>query len=84
MSTELVGHLLLEILVEAGNQNHTKINGSKNNGHPIRIQSSATDIGSALDSFAAANEAIATGGVIIAKTPKYNTNRCAYIGSKPD
>ena len=52
-------------------------------GHASNIDINETLIGFASAIFAAVKEDSATGGVTIDNTPKYNTNRCAYMSVIP-
>jgi len=62
---------------------HTKMNGSANAGQPSWHARQPTFIGGAWAMCPAAYAAIATGGVIIDRQPKKNTNMCAAIGGTP-
>ena len=83
MSMVLSGVLQYETTNQIGDYNHTNINGNKYSGHASNIDINETLIGFASAIFAAVKEDSATGGVTIDRTPKYNTNRCAYISVIP-
>ena len=70
-------------MIPIGDYNHTKINGNMYSGHASNIDINETLIGFASAIFAAVKEDSATGGVTIDNTPKYNTNRCAYMSVIP-
>ena len=53
------------------------------NGHAMYMDVNAVIIGFVFAILAAVNDDNATGGVIIDNTPKYNTNKCAYISVIP-
>ena len=52
-------------------------------GHASNMDINETLIGFASAIFAAVKDDSATGGVTIDNTPKYNTNRCAYMSVIP-